>query len=124
LQAGSKTLQEFTAAVEQVAHQALVGLPVAFIQTETAHSFFDGLRNRELKQRLLMVGDRTLNAALNQALKLGAAKAAAGPQARLGELTGSPARASQPTDRRQEGRPLSWHCVSAGHLRRLQAWAA
>jgi hypothetical protein len=117
VQVSSKTLQEFAAAVEQLAHRPLVGLPVAFIQTEAAHFFIDGLRDRELKQHLLMGGDRTLNEALNQALKLEAAKAAAGPPARLRELIGAPAGASQPTDRRQEGRPLCWHCGSAGHLR-------
>jgi hypothetical protein len=36
-----------------------------------------------VKQHLLMGGDRTLNEALNQALKLEAAKAAAWPTARL-----------------------------------------
>ena len=33
VQASSETLQEFAAAVKQLVHQALVGLPVAFIQT-------------------------------------------------------------------------------------------
>ena len=40
-----------------------------------------------------MGGDWTLNEALNQALKLEAAKPAAGPTASLQELTGVPARA-------------------------------
>jgi hypothetical protein len=91
VQASSETRQEFAAAVEQLAHRALVGLPVAFIQTEAANSFIDGVRDRELKQDLLMGGDRTLNEALNQALNLEAAKAAAGPKARLRELTAAPA---------------------------------
>jgi hypothetical protein len=38
-----ETLQEFTAAVEQLAHRAIFGLPVGFIQTEAAHAFIDGL---------------------------------------------------------------------------------
>jgi len=87
-------LQEFAAAVEQLAHRALFGLPVAFIQIEAAHSFIDGVRDRELKQHLLIGGDRTLNEALNQALKLEAEKAAAGPPARMRELTDAPGRAS------------------------------
>jgi hypothetical protein len=95
-----------------------VGLPVTFIQTEATHSFIDGVRDREVKQHLLMGGDRTLNEALNQALKLEAVQAAAGPLARLRELTGAPARASHPPDRQREGRPLCWQCGSAGHLRR------
>jgi hypothetical protein len=76
VQTGGETLQKFAAAVEHLAHQALVGLPVGHIQTEAAH-VFSGIRDREMKQHLLMGGDRTLNEALNQALKLEAAKAAA-----------------------------------------------
>lgn len=56
VQAGSETLQEFAAAVEQLAHRAFVGLPVAFIQTEAAHSFIDGVRDQEVKQHPLMGG--------------------------------------------------------------------
>ena len=56
-----------------------------------------------MKQHLLMGGDQTLNEALNQALKLEAAKAAAGPPARLQELTGVPARTNQPSECRHEG---------------------
>jgi len=112
VQATGETLREFAAAIQQLAHRAFVGLPVAFVQTEAAHSFVDGLRYREVKQRLLMGGDGTLNGALNQALKLEAAKAAAGPPARLRELTGAHARTSQPPDRRKGGQPLCWHCGS------------
>jgi len=118
VKASGETLQEFAAAVEQLAHRAMVGLPVAFVQTETAHSFIDGIRDRELKQHFLMEGDRTLNEALNQALKLEAAKAAVGRPTRMLELTGASARESQPSDCRRERRPPCWQCGSAGHLRR------
>jgi hypothetical protein len=77
VQTSGEILQEFAAAVEQLAHQAL-GLSVSFIQTEAAQAFIDGVRDREVKQHLLMGGDRTLNEELKQALILGAAKAAAG----------------------------------------------
>jgi hypothetical protein len=100
-QASGETLQEFAAAVEQLVHRAFVGLPVAFIQAEAAHSFIDGVRDREVKQHLLMGGDRTLNEALNQALKLEATQKAAGPPARLRELTEAPARASHTPDHRR-----------------------
>jgi hypothetical protein len=103
VQASGETLQEFAAAVEQLARRVFVGLPVAFIQAQAAYSFIDGVRDREVKQHLLTGGDRALNQVLNQALKLEAAKAAAGPPARLRELTRAPARASQPPDCRQEG---------------------
>jgi hypothetical protein len=77
VQTGGETLQEFAAAVEQFAHRALVGLPADHIQTEAAHAFIDGIRDREVKQHLLLGGACTLNEALNQALKIEAAKAAA-----------------------------------------------
>jgi hypothetical protein len=70
LQTGGETLQEFAAAVEQLVHRSFVGLPEAHIQTEAAHAFIDGIRDREVKQYLLMGGDRTLNEALNRAVKL------------------------------------------------------
>jgi hypothetical protein len=76
-------LQEFTLNVEQLPHRANLGLPVAFIQNEAANSFIDGVREKELKQQLLMGGGRTLNETSYQALKLEAAKAAAGPPARM-----------------------------------------
>jgi hypothetical protein len=43
-----------------------------------------------MKQHLLMDDDRSHNEALKQALKLQAAKAAAGPPARLREVTRAP----------------------------------
>jgi hypothetical protein len=64
VQMSGETLQEFAAAVEQLAHQALVGLTVGFIQTGVADVFIDGVRD------LLMGGDRTVNEALNQDLNL------------------------------------------------------
>jgi hypothetical protein len=40
-------LQAFAAAVEQLAHQAIVGLPEGHIQTEAAHAYIDGIRDWE-----------------------------------------------------------------------------
>jgi hypothetical protein len=101
VQTSGVTLQEFDAAVEQLAHQALVGLPVGYIQTEAAHAFIKGMRDREVKQHLLMGGDRTPNEALIQALKLEEAKAAAWPTARMRQVTIVPAaRSPTPSERR------------------------
>jgi hypothetical protein len=50
VQKSGETLQEFAAAVEQLAHQALVGRPVGYIQTEAAQAFINGIRDREVKQ--------------------------------------------------------------------------
>jgi hypothetical protein len=118
VQLNGETLQKVAAAVEQLAHRALVGLPVGFIQTEAANAFIDGVRDREVKQHLLMGGDRTLNEALNQALKLEAAKAAAAPPARLREVTRTPTTTQTTVERRRSGRPVCWQCGNAGHLRR------
>jgi hypothetical protein len=64
MQLSGGSLQQFAAVVKQLAHQALVGLHVDFIQRETAHAFVDGLRDRELKYHLLMGDDRSLKEAL------------------------------------------------------------
>jgi hypothetical protein len=62
-----------------------------------------------VKQHLLIGGDRTLNEALNQALKLEAAKAVAWPTARLREVTRVPhGRPPTPPERRRIGRPVCW----------------
>jgi hypothetical protein len=48
-------------------------LPVDFIQREATHAFINGVRDRELKQHILMGGNKSLN----EALKLEAVEAAA-----------------------------------------------
>jgi len=97
VQASGETSQKFAAVVEQLPRRAFVGLPVAFVQTETTRSFIAGVQDREIKQHLSMGGDRTLNEALKQNLKLEATKAAAGPPARLREFSGASARAKSTT---------------------------
>jgi hypothetical protein len=119
VQMSGETLQEFAEAVEQLAHRALVGLPVGLIHTEAAHASIDGVRDRKVKQHLLMGADRTLNEALHQDFKLEAAKAAAGPHTRLREVTrASSVTIPRPPQRRREGRPVYWQCVTVGQLRR------
>jgi hypothetical protein len=39
-----ESLQEFAAAIEHLAHRALVGLPMDFIQMEVVHAFIDSER--------------------------------------------------------------------------------
>jgi hypothetical protein len=100
------------AAVEQLAHRALVGLPVD-------NAFIYGVRDREIKQHLLMGGDRSMNEALNQALKLEAAKAAAGQPARLRKVTtATTGTRPQPAERQRNERPVCWQCGNAGHVNR------
>jgi hypothetical protein len=72
-QVNDETLRELAAAVEQLAHRAIFGLPVTFIQSEASHAV-DGLWDRGVKQHLSLGCDQTLNDALNQALNLEATK--------------------------------------------------
>jgi hypothetical protein len=64
-----------------------------------------------MEERLLMEGDRTLNEALNQAIKLEAAKVSAGPPISMGEVRGAHAWVGQAPDRRREGRPCAGSSV-------------
>jgi hypothetical protein len=68
------------------------------------------------KKHLLMGGDRTLNQALNQALKL---EAAAWPTARLREVTTVPtARPPTPPERRRSEQPVCWWCGQPDHFQK------
>lgn len=60
-----------------------MGLPAEFIHREAAHAFIEGLRNRDVKQHLLVGCDMTLSETQSQTMKLEAAKATAGPPAWL-----------------------------------------
>jgi hypothetical protein len=88
-----------------------VGLLVDFIQKEAAHAFIEEVKNQELKQHLLMGGKRSLNEALTQDLKLVAAKATAGKQARLRGVTRvAKGSRSPPAECHRDGRPVCWQC--------------
>lgn len=52
--------QEFATVVEQLAHRALVRLPVNFIQREAGHAFVNRVRDRELKQHLFIGVNRSI----------------------------------------------------------------
>jgi hypothetical protein len=71
-----------------------------------------------VKQHLLMGGDRPMNEALNRALKVEAAKAAAGLLPRLREVPRAPFGTTRPPPQRQrDGRPVCWQCATTGHLK-------
>lgn len=70
----------------QLAHQALDGLPKNFIQREVAYSFITGVKDIDMKQHLLMGGEKSPNEDFSQALKLEAVKVAAGLLARIQEV--------------------------------------
>jgi hypothetical protein len=70
-----------------------------------------------VKQHLLLGGARKLNEALNQALRIEEARAAAWPTARLREVTRVPTgRPPTPPDRNRNERPVCWEFGRRGHL--------
>jgi hypothetical protein len=58
-------LSAFATAIEKLTHRALVGPPEHYIHKAAVHGFIDGMRDRDMKQQLLMGGERTLSKALN-----------------------------------------------------------
>jgi hypothetical protein len=60
-----QSLQEFPAAVEQLVHLALVGPLRA-----AACTFYDGVKDWEVKEHFLMGGKKSLNETLNLNLNL------------------------------------------------------
>jgi hypothetical protein len=91
-----------------LAYQALVGLPENFIQRETAHAILDGMRDYYAKQNYFTGGERSLNEALNQALKIKAVKTAVGLSAKPWEVrAGSHTRTLLPeAELQRTGQPI------------------
>jgi hypothetical protein len=50
----------FATSLKQFAHWALVSLPQHLVQMEAAYAFVDGIRNTEVKQKLLIGSARML----------------------------------------------------------------
>ncbi|XP_069698171.1 uncharacterized protein [Periplaneta americana] len=126
-QQSGESLQEFAMAVEQLAHKALRGLPNDFIAGEAAYTFGSGVRDPEIRQQLLLAEHRTINAALSAALRMEAAKSAAGVSAPhwIRSVTATDAGGRQPkpperqsTERRRRRALTCWSCGKPGHLRR------
>jgi hypothetical protein len=57
-------LLAFATAIEKLTHRALV-VPEHYIRKAAAHGFMDGMRDRDMKQQLLVGGERTLSETLN-----------------------------------------------------------
>jgi hypothetical protein len=70
---------------------AFIGLPEDVNQREPSCAFHHGMEDCKIKQPLIMGGERSLNEALNQALKLEIAKVAGRSSAKLRKVrTGAP----------------------------------
>jgi hypothetical protein len=65
-------------------------LPENFIQKDIAFVFVDTVEDRDVKRQFFTDDERSFNKSLNQALKLKAAKVAAGLSAKLGKVSLAP----------------------------------
>jgi hypothetical protein len=101
--------------VKELSRGCSYRLLVGYMQSASTQEFIDRVREREVKQRLL-ARRQDISKALNQALKLQAAKAAAEPPRRLREVTGTVAGASQLLDCRRDGKPVCWQGGSLANL--------
>jgi hypothetical protein len=79
-----------------------------YLWTSSSHAFVDRVTDQELKQHLLMSDNMSINDALNKALKLEVAKAAASPPARLREVTGAPVGTQSPPAKHCRNELVCW----------------
>jgi hypothetical protein len=77
-QKAGESLQDFATAVEQLAHRAYSTLPEDHIRREAGKAFADGVEDQDIKMSQL-IGQKTANKALRQALELQAVFLAARP---------------------------------------------
>jgi hypothetical protein len=68
-------------------HHTLFGLLVHYVQKEAGHAFFHRIRDQDMKQQLLMGGERTLSKALSKSFQQEAIKIAAGMFVRLQQMS-------------------------------------
>jgi hypothetical protein len=72
-------LQEFAPATEQLVHRGYPALPEDHIRRAAGKEFADRIEDPAIQIQLLLEGERTMNEALRQALKLQAMLPAARP---------------------------------------------
>jgi hypothetical protein len=63
-------LREFATAIEQIAYCDYPTLPEEHIKREAGCAFVDGIGDTDIKIKLLLGGEKTVNEALRQALEL------------------------------------------------------
>jgi hypothetical protein len=66
----TESSQEFTTAIEQLAHSTYPTLPEDHIRREAGKAFTDRIEDPDIKVQLLLGGEKTVNEALRQVLKL------------------------------------------------------
>jgi hypothetical protein len=104
-----ESLQEFATAIEQLAHHAYPALPEDHVRKEAGRAFTDRVEDPDIKIQLLL-GEKTVNKALRQALELQAVFLAARPRKTLWRNWSPPTRQG---DHRQS---VCWKCGKPGHF--------
>jgi hypothetical protein len=79
-QEAGESLRDFATAIEQLAYRAYPALPEEHIRREAGCAFVDGVGDADIKIKLLLGEEKTVNEALRQALELQAVFLAARPQ--------------------------------------------
>jgi hypothetical protein len=104
------SLQEFTIAIEQLAHRAYPALPEDHVRKEAGRAFTGGVEDPDIKIQLLLGGEKTINEALRQALKLQAVFLAARPRKTLW------CNRSPPTRQGDHQQSVCWKCGKPSHF--------
>jgi hypothetical protein len=104
-QKAGESLQEFAAAIEQLAHRHYPALPEDHVRKDVGRAFTDGVEDPDLKIQLLLGGEKTINEALRQAVFL-----AARPQKTLWRNQ------SPPTRQGDHQQSVCWDCGKPGHV--------
>jgi hypothetical protein len=115
IQRAGESLQDFAITVEQLAHRAYPTLPDEHKRQEAGRAFVDGIEYPDIKIKLLLGGEKTVNEALRQALELQAMLLVARPhKSSTMTIWG---RRSPPTRRRDARKSECWSCGEPGHFK-------
>jgi hypothetical protein len=74
-----ESLQKFTTPIKQLAHRAYTALPEDHIRRQAGKAFGYGVQDTAIKIHLLLIGEKTVNEALGQALEMQAVLPASKP---------------------------------------------
>jgi hypothetical protein len=116
IQRAGESLQDFSMAIEQLAHCTYPTLPEDYIRREAGKAFTHGVEDHGIKIALLIGGEKTVNEALRQALKLQAVLLAARPH-KISTKTFWGSR-SPPIRQRDARQSACWSCGEPGHFQR------
>jgi hypothetical protein len=113
-QRAGESLQDFATAIEQLAHRVYPTLPEEHIRREAGKAFADGVQDPDIKIKLLLGGEKTVNEALRKALELQAVLIAARPP-KTSSRTFWGSR-FPPTWRRDARNSTCWSSGDTGHF--------